>query len=202
MKLFIKPGSCSLASHIVLKELGLPHETEVVDTKAGKTASGNDFSAINPKGYVPALQLDDGTVLTEGAAILQYLADQAPASGLAPANGTLARYQVQAWLSYISAELHKNFVPFFYPGSSDDWKSAGRAGLQKRFAYIDGCLQGKDFLMGTQFTIADAYLFVVSNWAAFVKFDLSGFANIMAFRARMQARPAVQAAMKSEGLKV
>ena len=202
MKLFIKPGSCSLASHIVLKELGLPHEIEVVDTKAGKTASGNDFSAINPKGYVPALQLDDGTVLTEGAAILQYLADQVPASGLAPENGTLARYQVQAWLSYISAELHKNFVPFFYPGSSEDWKSAGRAGLQKRFAYVDDCLQGKDFLMGTQFTIADAYLFVVSNWAAFVKFDLSGFANITAFRARMRARPAVQAAMKAEGLKV
>lgn len=202
MKLFIKPGSCSLASHIVLKEFGLPHETEVVDTKAGKTATGNDFSAINPKGYVPALQLDDGTILTEGAAILQYLADRAPASGLAPANGTLARYQVQAWLSYISAELHKSFVPFFYPGSSEDWKNAGRAGLQKRFAYVDSSLAGKDFLMGSQFTIADAYLFVVSNWARLVRFDLSGFDNLKAFQARVLARPAVQEAMKAEGLKV
>jgi glutathione S-transferase len=202
MKLFIKPGSCSLASHIVLKELGLPCETEVVDTKAGKTASGSDYSAINPKGYVPALQLDDGTVLTEGPAILQYLADQAPAGGLVPENGSVARYQVQGWLNYIGSELHKNFSPFFNPVASDEWKETCRASLQKRFAYVDDCLKGKDFLMGAQFTIADAYLFVVSNWAKFVKFDLTGFANLTAFQARVHARPAVQAAMKGEGLKV
>jgi glutathione S-transferase len=202
MKLFIKPGSCSLASHIVLHELGLSHDIEVVDTKAGKTASGQDYAAINAKGYVPALQLDDGVVLTEGPAVLQYLADQKPAAGLAPANGSLQRYQVQGWLNYVGSELHKNFSPFFNPAAGEDWKAICRANLEKRFAYVDAALQGKNFLMGEQFTIADAYLFVVSNWARAVKFDLSAYANITAFQERVRARPAVQAAMKAEGLKI
>ena len=202
MKLFIKPGSCSLASHIILRELDMPFETEVVDTKAGKTASGNDYAAINPKGYVPALQLGDGTVLTEGPAIMQYLVDQQPGSTLAPANGTLQRYQVQAWLNFIGSEVHKNFSPFFKPTSTPEWKEACRANLERRYAYINDCLQDKPYLMGDQFTIADAYLFVVTNWAAIVKFDMSPYANVLAFQERVRARPTVQAAMKAEGLKV
>lgn len=201
MKLFIKPGACSLAPHIVLYELGMPHDIEIVDTKAAKTASGADFSAINPKGYVPALQLDDGTVLTEVGVILQYLADQQPEKNLAPANGSIERYQLQSWLNFITSEVHKNVAPFFTPGASDDWKQAAKASIERRCGYIDHELQGRDYLMGSQFTVADAYLFNVLNWFRFLKIDLAQWPNIAAFHARVAERESVDQAMKAEGLK-
>lgn len=201
MKLFIKPGAGSFAPHIVLHELGIAHEIEAVDTKAGKTASGADFSALNPKGYIPALLLDDGTLLTEGAAILQYLADLKPELQLAPANGTLPRYQMQAWLNFIGTELHKYVTPFFFPGASDDWKSVARSCLERRCAYINQELQNRPYLMGEQFTVADAYLFNVLNWFRFLKIDLAQWPNVAAFHARVAERPSVATALTAEGLK-
>ena len=200
MKLFLKPGSCSLASHIVLEEIGRPYDTETVDLAKKLTASGADFWAINPKGYVPALLLDDGDLLTEGPAILQYLADLAPELQLAPANGSKARYQLQSWLTFIGTEVHKNFSPFFNPAATPEMKDLARANLQRRLGYVNDQLAGRDFLMGDTFSVADAYLFTVTNWPSRVGVDISGFANIAAFRQRMLARPAVQAAMKHEGL--
>ncbi|HEX5311242.1 glutathione transferase GstA [Aquabacterium sp.] len=199
MKLFIKPGACSLSPHIILEEAGLPYETEVVDLAKKVTASGADYLAINPKGYVPALQLDSGEVLTEGPAIVQYLADQVPQKNLAPANGTLARYHLQSWLTFIGTEIHKNYSPFFNPAAPAEMKDIARANLQRRLGYVNEQLAGKDYLLG-QFSVADAYLFVVVNWSGFVKLDLSGWPNLTAFMARMAARPAVQAALKAEGL--
>ncbi len=199
MKLFIKPGACSLSPHIILEEAGLPYETEVVDLAKKVTASGADYLAINPKGYVPALQLDSGEVLTEGPAIVQYLADQVPQKNLAPANGTLARYHLQSWLTFIGTEIHKNYSPFFNPAAPAEMKDIARANLQRRLGYVNEQLAGKDYLLG-QFSVADAYLFVVVNWSGFVQLDLSGWPNLTAFMARMAARPAVQAALKAEGL--
>lgn len=200
MKLFIKPGACSLSPHIVLEELGLSYTTEKVDTKTKKTESGDDYLAINPNGYVPALQLDDGTVLTEGPAIVQYLADLKPEKKLAPANGTLARYQLQSWLTFVGMELHRNFTPQFNPAASQDWKDAARANIERRLAWLDGQLAGRDYLMGADFTVADAYLSTVVGWAKVVKIDLSALPNLTAYLARVAARPAVQAARKAEGL--
>lgn len=199
MKLFIKPGACSLSPHIILEEAGLPYETEVVDLAKKVTASGADYLAINPKGYVPALQLDSGEVLTEGPAIVQYLADQVPQKNLAPANGTLARYHLQSWLTFIGTEIHKNYSPFFNPAAPAEMKDIARANLQRRLGYVNEQLAGKDYLLG-QFSVADAYLFVVVNWSGFIQLDLSGWPNLTAFMARMAARPAVQAALKAEGL--
>lgn len=200
MKLYIKPGACSLASHIVLEEAGLPYETEIVDLATKVTASGANYRQINPKGYVPALLLDDGELLTEGPAIVQYLADQVPVKALAPANGTRERYRLQAWLTFIGTELHKNFSPFFNPAASDDWKKALGATLMTRVGYVNEQLEGKPYLMGEAFTVADAYLFTVLSWAAYVKLDLSSFGAVTAYLQRVAARPAVQAAMKAEGL--
>ena len=200
MKLFYKSGACSLSPHIVLEELGLPHETEAVDLKAKKTASGGDFLAINPKGYVPALQLDDGTVLTEGPAIVQYLADLKPEKKLAPANGSVARYRLQSWLTFIGTELHKQFSPLFNPAAPDDWKAVCRGNIERRLAWVNEQLAGKDYLMGPDFSVADAYLFTVVNWTRVVKIDISAHANVTAFMARVAARPGVQAALKAEGL--
>lgn len=199
MKLFIKPGACSLSPHIILEEAGLPYETEVVDLAKKVTASGADYLAINPKGYVPALQLDSGELLTEGPAIVQYLADQVPQKNLAPANGTLARYHLQSWLTFIGTEIHKNYSPFFNPAAPAEMKDIARANLQRRLGYVNDQLAGKDYLLG-QFSVADAYLFVVVNWSGFIQLDLSGWPNLTAFMARMAARPAVQAALKAEGL--
>ena len=199
MKLFIKPGACSLSPHIILEEAGLPYETEVVDLAKKVTASGADYLAINPKGYVPALQLDSGEVLTEGPAIVQYLADQVPQKNLAPTNGTLARYHLQSWLTFIGTEIHKNYSPFFNPAAPAEMKDIARANLQRRLGYVNEQLAGKVYLLG-QFSVADAYLFVVVNWSGFVQLDLSGWPNLTAFMARMAARPAVQAALKAEGL--
>jgi glutathione S-transferase len=200
MKLFLKPGACSLASHIALEEAGLAHTTEVVDLATKVTASGANFLEINPKGYVPALQLADGQVLTEGPAIMQYVADQMPAKGLAPANGTLDRYRLQGWLTFIGTELHRNFSAFFNPAAGDDWKKAAGAMLQRRLGYVNEQLEGKQYLMGDSFTVADGYLFTVLNWAGFIKLDLTPFAALTAYKARVGARPGVQAALKAEGL--
>ncbi|MCA6215928.1 glutathione transferase GstA [Ideonella sp. B7] len=200
MKLYYKPGACSLASHIALEEAGLPYQTEAVDLKTKVTASGQDYWQINPKGYVPALRLDSGELLTEGPAILQYVADQAPAAALAPAAGTVARYQLQAWLTFIGTELHRSCTAFFHPQAGDDWKAIARATLERRLSYVDGQLQGRSFLMGEDFTVADAYLFTVLSWMKPIGMDLSGWPQIVAFQTRVAARPAVQAALKAEGL--
>ena len=200
MKLYLKPGACSLSPHIVLQEIGLAHETEAVDLARKVTASGANFLDINPKGYVPALMLDDGTLLTEGPAIVQYLADLRPEAKLAPPNGSLARYQLQSWLTYIGTELHKNFTPFFNPAASAEMKTQAGAMLQRRFALVESELASKSYLMGEDFTVADAYLFTVTSWAKFIHFDLSAFPQLQAFQTRMAARPAVQRALKAEGL--
>ncbi|MEY4764588.1 MAG: hypothetical protein RI907_1261 [Pseudomonadota bacterium] len=200
MKLYYAPGSCALSPHIVLEEAGLPYEAEKVNLKTKQTASGADFAALNPKGYVPALQLDDGTVLTEGPAIVQYLADLVPAKALAPANGTLPRYQLQSWLTFIGTEIHKSFSPFFNPAATPEMKEQAGANLQRRLAYVNEQLAGRDFVMGDTFTVADAYLFTVLSWARLIQLDLSGWASITAFQARVGSRPAVQAALKGQGL--
>lgn len=200
MKLFYSPGACSLAPHIVLQESGLPFEAVLASTKTHQLADGSDYYAINPLGYVPFLVLADGRTLREGQVISQYVADQAPHTGLAPAAGSWERYKLQEWLSFISSELHKGFSPLFNPATPEDFKPAVKDRLLQRLTWVDGELAGKDFLMGSHFTVADAYLFTVTNWAGFVKLDIGGLANLAACRARVAARPAVQAAMKAEGL--
>ncbi|WP_287366915.1 glutathione transferase GstA [Thauera sp.] len=200
MKLYYKAGACSLASHIVLEETGLPYETEAVDLKTKVTASGADFMQINAKGYVPALVLDTGELLTEGPAILQYLADRVPEKKLVPADGTLERYRLQSWLTFIGTELHRSCTPFFSPASGDAWKAAAMANLERRLDYTNGELAGKAYLLGDGFSVADAYLFTVLSWMPYVKIDLSRWSNLTAFQARVAARPAVQAALKAEGL--
>ncbi len=199
MKLFLKPGACSLSPHIVLEELGLPYQTEVVDLKTRQTASGQDFLAINPKGYVPALLLDSGELLTEGPAIVQYLADLAPEKQLAPANGTLARYQLQSWLTFIGTELHKSCSPFFNPAAPQAMKDLALANLERRLAYTAQQLEGRDYLLG-DFSVADAYLFTVLSWFRYLPLDLSAWPVLQAYQARVAARPAVVAALKAEGL--
>lgn len=200
MKLFLKPGACSLSPHIVLEEAGLKYETEVVDLQKKLTASGQDYWKINPKGYVPALQLDNGEVITEGPAIVQFLADQVPDKKLAPANGTIERYKLQTWLTFIGTEIHKTFSPFFNPATPAEWKAICRANLERRFGYVAEQLAGKDYLMGADFSVADAYLFTVTGWAKYVDIDLSQWPALAAYQARVAARPAVVAAMKAEGL--
>ncbi|MGE5532649.1 MAG: glutathione transferase GstA [Bacteroidota bacterium] len=200
MKLYLKPGACSLSPHIVLEEAGLTYETEQVDLKTKVTATGADYWTINPKGYVPALLLDNGELLTEGPAIVQYLADQVPAKKLAPANGTIERYRLQSWLTFIGTEIHKSYSAFFNPAAGDDWKATAKSLLERRYEYLNQQLEGKTYLMGEDFTVADAYLFTVSSWAKFVNFDLSKWPNVTAYVARVAARPAVQAALKAEGL--
>ncbi len=200
MKLFLKPGACSLSPHIVLEELGLPYQTESVDLKTKQTASGQDFLAINPKGYVPALQLDGGELLTEGPAIVQYLADLAPEKKLAPANGSLQRYQLQSWLTFIGTELHKSCSPFFNPAAPQAMKDMACANLERRLAYVAQQLEGRDYLLGGDFSVADAYLFTVLGWFKYLPVDLSAWPLLQAYQARVAARPAVQAALKAEGL--
>lgn len=199
MKLFYKPGACSLASHIVLHEIGGPFDIEPVDTVAGRTASGNDYRQINPKGYVPALQLDDGQILTEGPAILQYLADGAPKAALAPTVGTVARARMLEQLTFVSSELHKAFGPLFRDGSSEAEKSAAREAVARKFDHVEAAF-ANDHTSEETFTIADAYLFVVANWANFTGIDLAKWPRLSAFVARIAARPTTQAAMRVEGL--
>ena len=200
MKLYYSPGACSLSPHIVLHEAGLAYTPVLASTKSHKLQDGTDFYTINPLGYVPVLELDDGTRLREGPAIVQYLADQAPHKNLAPANGTLARYRLQEWLTFIGTELHKSFGPLFTPGTPEDYKPQVRERLLGRLQWVDGELAHKPYLMGEQFTVADAYLFAVSNWCGHVGVDISGLKHLAAYRERIAARPAVQAAMKAEGL--
>lgn len=199
MKLYYSPGACSLSPHIVALEAGVPVTLVKVQMNDKKTSDGKDFNSINPKGYVPALELDGGDILTEGPAIVQYLADQKPASGLLPASG-LPRYRVVEWLSFINSELHKTFGALFNPGATDTEKQNGIGTLNKRFKYVDQQLAGKDYLTGGTFTVADAYLFVVMGWAGFLKIDLGPYSNITAFLGRAGSRPKVQEAMKAEGL--
>ncbi|ODU59190.1 MAG: glutathione transferase GstA [Comamonadaceae bacterium SCN 68-20] len=200
MKLYYSPGACSLSPHIVLHEAGLAYTPVLASTKSHKLQDGTDFYTINPLGYVPVLELDDGARLREGPAIVQYLADQAPHKNLAPANGTLARYRLQEWLTFIGTELHKGFGPLFTPGTPEDYKPLVRERLLGRLQWVDGELAHKPYLMGEQFTVADAYLFTVSNWCGHVGVDISGLTHLAAYRERVAARPAVQAAMKAEGL--
>lgn len=200
MKLYYSPGACSLSPHIVLLEAGLPFEKIKADTKTKVMDGGGDYKSVNPLGYVPLLELDDGTRLTEGPAIVQYIADKAPAKKLAPPNGTLERSKLQSWLNFVTSELHKGFSPLFNAAMPEEAKKIFRDRLATRFAYLDKHLAGNDYLMGKEFSVADAYLFVVSNWAARVDVDLSPFPNVLAYRKRVGARPAVQAAMKAEGL--
>ncbi|AVO41117.1 glutathione transferase GstA [Simplicispira suum] len=200
MKLYYSPGACSMSPHIVLHEAGLAHEAIAAPTKTHKLADGTDYYTINPLGYVPFLVLDDGRTLREGPAIVQYLADQAPDKKLAPPAGGFERYQLQEWLTFIGTELHKSFGPFFGGPANDEYKASVKERLMSRLAFVDQQLAGKDYLMGAQFTVADAYLFTVSGWAKPVGFDLSHLKNLMAYRDRVGARPAVIATMKAEGL--
>jgi len=200
MKLYFSPGACSLSPHIVAEELGIALALERVDTKTKKLVDGSDYFAVNPKGYVPALVLDNGELLTEGPAIVQYLADSKPDAKLAPANGTLERYRLQEMLGFINSEIHKAYSPLFYPNTPAETRQDRLEHLRKRYTLIDKRLADRPYLLGEQFTVADAYLFTVTNWAGHVKLDLSGFPNLLAFQARVAARPAVVAAMTAEGL--
>jgi glutathione S-transferase len=201
MKLYYSPGACSLSPHIVLHEAGLPYTPVLASTKTHQLADGTDFYTINPKGYVPLLELDNGERLSEGPVIVQYIADQAPASKLVPPAGTMARYRVMEWLNFITSELHKSYSPLFNKDMPDEAKALARKKLGDRYAWVDQQLAGKDYLMGEQFTVADAYLYTVTTWAGVVGVDLSARANLTAYMARVAARPAVQAARKAEGLK-
>jgi len=200
MKLYYLPGACSLSPHIVALEAGIPLQLEKVDGNAKRTESGQDFWQVNPKGYVPALLLDNGELLTEGTAIVQYLADLKPESGLAPANGTLPRYRLQESLGYINSELHKTYSPLFNPATPAEVRQERKDYLRKRYAPLDAVLAKQDWLLGDHFTAADAYLFTVTNWASHVDLDLSGFPALLAFQKRVAERPKVQAAMIAEGL--
>ncbi|MGC1559224.1 MAG: glutathione transferase GstA [Bradyrhizobium sp.] len=200
MKLYYTPGACSLSPHIVLLEAGLPYDLVKVDLRAKKLENGDDYLKVNPKGQVPALALDGGELVTEGPVIVQMLADKAPGKNLAPARDSAERYKLQEWLNYITAELHKNMGPLFSPMLSDDAKAFFKDRAMGKFKYIDGRLAGHDYLMGKQFTVADAYLFVMLSWADAMKFDLSGLPNLVAYKARVAARPKVQEALVKEGL--
>ena len=200
MKLYYSNGACSLSPHIVLRESGLPFKLVRASTKTHALDDGTDYYTINPKGSVPLLELDNGERLSEGPAIVQYIADQAPDKNLAPANGTFERYRAQEWLNFITSELHKGYSPLFRPTTPEDFKPVLRELLLKKYEFVDAKLAGKQYLMGDSFTVPDAYLFTVTNWAKHVGLDLSKFANLQAFMARMAARPAVQAALEAEGL--
>jgi glutathione S-transferase len=200
MKLYYSPGACSLSPHIVAHELGLPLTLVKVDTKAKRTETGGDFWQINPKGYVPALELDSGEVLTEGPAIVQYLADQKGNTTLAPANGTLARARLQEMLNYITSEIHKSYSPLFSDATPEATQTERKTYLHKRYDFIEKILAKQPWLLGEHFTVADAYLFTVTRWADFVKLDLSMFPNLLAFQKRVAARPAADAALRAEGL--
>ncbi|MBJ7263499.1 MAG: glutathione transferase GstA [Burkholderiaceae bacterium] len=200
MKLYYSPGACSLVPHIVVREAAARIDLLKVDLEQHRTEAGEDFYAITPKGQVPLLVLDDGSTLSEGAIIAQYIADRANATQLAPAAGSMARYRVMEWQNYIASELHKSFAPMFTPGVTDEARAAALINLRKKFEWVDRQLDGRDYLTGAAFTVADAYLFVVANWTKEVGPALDGLVNLQAFMERAMARPAVQAALKAEGL--
>jgi glutathione S-transferase len=201
MKLYYSPGACSLSPHIVLHESGLAHERVLASTKSHKLQDGTDYYTINPLGYVPMLELDDGTRLREGPAILQYIADQVPHKNLAPANGTLPRYRLQEWLTFIGTEIHKSFSPLFNPGMPEEGKQIYRDRIANRFQFVDKELANKNYLMGEHFSVADAYLYTVSRWTVPMNIDLAPYPNLLAYQQRVAARPAVQEALKHENLK-
>ena len=198
MKLYYSPGACSLSPHIALREAGLAFEPVLASTKSHKLQDGTDYYGINPLGYVPMLELDDGTRLREGPAIVQYIADLAPTKNLAPANGTLSRYRLQEWLTFIGTEIHKGYSPMFNANMPEQAKTMARDKLKTRYEWLNRELDGKDYLMGEHFTVADGYLFTVTNWAKPTGFDLSPYPHVLAWHARVGARPAVQEALKAE----
>lgn len=200
MKLYYSPGACSLSPHIVLREAGLPFELARVDLRTKTTAGGADFRTINPKGYVPALALDDGEVLTEGPAIVQYITDRVPDRKLAPAPGTPARYRLVEWLNFIATELHKGYSPLFNPKAPDDWKALSRGLLEQRLDWMAEQLAGRSFLLGTDFSVADAYLFTVLGWGKWVGIDLARWPTLAAYSAGIAGREAVRAALAAEKL--
>ena len=200
MKLYYAPGACSLSPHIVAREAGINIDLQKVNTKDKTMEGDGDFWKVNPRGYVPVLELDDGQRLTEGPAIVQYLADQKPETGLAPKAGTLERYRLQEWLNFLTSEVHKQFSPLFKPNTPEDYKPIAKQNIATRFDWLDQQLAGKDYLMGKQFTVADAYLFVLTNWTKPTQIDLSKWPNIAAFNKRVAARPKVKQAMQAEGL--
>jgi glutathione S-transferase len=200
MKLYYSPGACSLSPHIALLEAGIPFDLVKVDLRAKKLEDGNDYLKVNPKGQVPALDIGNGELLTEGPVIVQMIADKAVAKNLAPANGSTERYKLQEWLNFITAELHKNFGPLFSPVLADDAKAFFKDRVMGKFRYVDGALAGRDYLMGQQFTVADGYLFTMLSWADRMKFDLSAMPNLLAYQVRVAARPKVQEALAKEGL--
>lgn len=200
MKLYFSPGACSLSPRIALLEAGLPFTTQKVDTKTKQLDGGGDFWAINSKGYVPMLELDNGQLLTEGPAIVQYIADQNLESGLAPKAGTMERYRLQEWLNFITSEIHKGFSPLFDPTWTPEVKQVFKDKLGKRFDWLTTQLTGKQYLMGETFTVADGYLFTVLNWGQWVGIDLAKWPLLADYQARVSARPKVQEALKAEGL--
>ena len=200
MKLYFSPGSCSLSPHIVLREAGHAFDLEQVNNQEKKTKSGTDYWAINGKGQVPVLELNNGERLTEGAVIVQYLADQNPAAGLAPPNGTMERVRVQEWLNFIASELHKVYAPIFRPTTPEAYKVLSKENLSKRLEWLNKQLAGRQYLMGDKFTVADAYLFTVLRWSPRIQLDLGPWPNVTAYMSRVAARPKVQEAMKAEGL--
>jgi glutathione S-transferase len=200
MKLYYAPGACSLSPHIALLEAGLPYDLVKVDLRAKKLENGEDYLQVNPKGQVPALGLDNGELVTEGPVIIQMIADHAKDKRLAPARDTAERYRLQEWLNFITTELHKNFSPLFQPAIPDEVKNFFRERLMGKFKYIDGQLAGRDYLMGKDFTVADGYLFVMLAWADRLGLDVSGLSNLMAYKARIAARPKVKEALTKEGL--
>ena len=200
MKLFYKPGACSLASHIALRESGMDFSLVGVDLAKKVLENGEDFWHVNPKGQVPALLLDDNTLLTEGVAIMQYIADTKADRQLLAPTGSIARYRTLEWLNYIATELHKGFTPLFRPDTPEDFKPTVRALLEKKLSYVNDALREGEWISGNRFTIADGYLFTVLRWARAVKLDMGGLKNIEAYMARMEARPGVKAAMAAEGL--
>jgi len=200
MKLYYSPGACSLSPHIVAREAGIPIQLQKVNTKDKSMEGGGDFWQVNPRGYVPVLELDNGERLTEGPAIVQYLADQKPDSGLAPKPGSLERYRLQEWLNFLTSEVHKQFSPLFKPNTPEDYKPIAKQNIATRFDWLDKQLAGKDYLLGKQFTVADAYLFVLTNWTKPTQIDLAKWPNIQAFNKRVAARAKVKEAMQFEGL--
>lgn len=200
MKLYYTSGACSLASRIVLEETGMPYQSEKVDLRTKKTESGKDFSKVNPKGQVPCLELDNKEILTEGAVIVQYLADQVPAKNLIPKNGTLERYRCQEWLNFVATEMHKGFGPLVKPGHSEESKAKARVDLAPRFDYLAERVNGKTFLMGAQFTVADAYLFTILRWSEGCGIDMTKWPKLMGYFETIQNRPSVQNALKTEGI--
>lgn len=200
MKLYFVPGACSLAPHIALREAGVQFDIVKVDPQTKKTDAGEDFNKVNPKGYVPAIKLDDGSVLTEASVLVQFAADQKPEAGLAPKHGTMERYRMMEWLNFIATELHKGFGPLWNPNAPEQVKEGAKANLSKRLDLLDAHFATHAFLMGDKFSVADGYLFTVLNWANFVKFDLSKWSKVGDFLGRVASRPKVQEALKAEGL--